>query len=288
MQAEISYIDLGATLIGIIKSEEGAVVIDTGISPDHAKKIAKAAGVPVKAALLTHLHADHTGGASFFAEQGAKVYISKYEASFLYNHELNTALLYGGATPKIYRRPFFLSESVNVTALEPEIPFVIDGVEILPITTAGHSIGHTSFLVGKTLFAGDALTSPNVTAKHKLLYNYCPRRALAALERMKEIAFNDVIICHKDAVDKKTALEYADKQKAHILGVYEDIREALKDKPAAAIAITQYVCEKRGLALSQDSSILAVSNIKGYLADMEETGEIAACFEEGKVIFEKR
>ncbi|MDR2400041.1 MAG: MBL fold metallo-hydrolase [Deferribacteraceae bacterium] len=283
----VSYVDLGATLVGIIKTGNSAIVIDTGISSDHAKKIAKAAGCVVKTVLLTHLHADHAGGASFFAEQGADVYISKYEASFLYHHELNTALLYGGATPQIYRRPFFLSKSVNVQAFEPDVSLNIDGVEIRPISTAGHSIGHTSFLAGKTLFAGDALTSPNVMAKHKLIYNYCPRRALAALERIKDTDFTDVVICHKGEADKKTAVEYAELQKAHILSVYDDISEAVREKPADIEGITRFVCEKRGLLLSQDSYILALSNIKGYLADMEEKGELAARFVDGKIISER-
>ncbi|MDR2105057.1 MAG: MBL fold metallo-hydrolase [Deferribacteraceae bacterium] len=285
MQQGISFIDLGATLIGIIDADSFAIVVDSGISNDHAKKIAKAAGKPVKVVLLTHLHADHTGGASFFAKGGAEVYISKYELSFIINHELNTALLYGGIPPKMYRRPFFLSESVNAIPFEHEIPIEIGGVKILPIKTDGHSIGHTSFLVGSTLFAGDALTSPNVTAKHKLIYNYCPVRALAALERIKQLDFTETILCHKDIIDKKTAINYACLQREHILSVYADLKEIINGKPAGIETITELVCKKRGLNISQDSYLLAISTIKGYLSDMEARGDIAVYFEDGRILF---
>jgi glyoxylase-like metal-dependent hydrolase (beta-lactamase superfamily II) len=287
MEKDISYLDLGASLVGIIDCGTCAVAIDSGISPDHAKKIVNAAAKPIKAVLLTHMHADHAGGASYLAAHGAEVYISKYEISFLFKHELNTALLYGGVPNKMYRRPFFRSESIAALPLEPDTAFSIGGKEFLPITTDGHSIGHTAFLIGKTLFIGDALTSPKVIAKHKLIYNYCPRRALAALEKIKDIDFSEAVLCHKDVTDKKTALEYALLQKEHILEIYGDIRGALAEKPACAQTVTRTVCEKRGLPLSQDSALLALSAIKGYLSDMEDMGELSACFENGDIIFKK-
>jgi glyoxylase-like metal-dependent hydrolase (beta-lactamase superfamily II) len=287
MEKEISYLDLGASLVGIIDCGAYAVVIDSGISPDHAKKISNAAAKPIKTVLLTHMHADHAGGASYLAERGAAVYISKYEISFLFKHELNTALLYGGVPGKMYRRPFFRSESIAALPFEPDTAFSIGGREFLPITTDGHSIGHTAFLTGKTLFIGDALTSPKVIAKHKLIYNYCPRRALATLDRIKDIDFSDAVLCHKEVIDKITAVKYALLQKEHILEIYSDIRTVLSDKPVSAQSVTHAVCEKRGLPLSQDSALLALSAVKGYLSDMEDMGEISAYFENGEIVFGK-
>jgi alkyl sulfatase BDS1-like metallo-beta-lactamase superfamily hydrolase len=55
----------------LVKTPEGNVIIDTGMSPARAREIkaaldAKAPG-PVKAVILTHSHIDHVGGASVWA-----------------------------------------------------------------------------------------------------------------------------------------------------------------------------------------------------------------------------
>ncbi len=61
--------------VSFVVGETGIVVIDTGMSPSHAKAILEAfrtvSTLPVEAIVYTHGHGDHTGGASAFAE-GAK------------------------------------------------------------------------------------------------------------------------------------------------------------------------------------------------------------------------
>lgn len=56
--------------IGIITTEEGTIIIDSGNSPNHAKKIAeslnKIGAPPVKYIILTHHHWDHSFGTSYF------------------------------------------------------------------------------------------------------------------------------------------------------------------------------------------------------------------------------
>ncbi len=61
--------------VSVIVGKTGLVVVDTGMSPSHAKEVLDAfrtiSSLPVEAIIYTHGHGDHTGGASAFAE-GAK------------------------------------------------------------------------------------------------------------------------------------------------------------------------------------------------------------------------
>lgn len=58
--------------VSFIVGRTGLVVIDTGMSPKHAREILEAfrpvSDLPVEAIIYTHGHGDHTGGASAFAE----------------------------------------------------------------------------------------------------------------------------------------------------------------------------------------------------------------------------
>ena len=58
--------------VGLIVGEDGAVVIDTGMSVDDGRRIAaefrELTDKPVRAIVFTHSHGDHTGGAAAFLE----------------------------------------------------------------------------------------------------------------------------------------------------------------------------------------------------------------------------
>ncbi|MEP2774794.1 MAG: alkyl/aryl-sulfatase [Luteolibacter sp.] len=58
--------------ISMIVGTDGLVIVDTGMSADHAKTVLeefrKISDLPIKAIILTHGHGDHTGGAAVFVE----------------------------------------------------------------------------------------------------------------------------------------------------------------------------------------------------------------------------
>lgn len=61
--------------VSLIVGEKGLVVVDTGMSPNHAETILEAfhqvSMLPIEAIVYTHGHGDHTGGASVFAAGGS-------------------------------------------------------------------------------------------------------------------------------------------------------------------------------------------------------------------------
>lgn len=60
--------------ISMIVGEDGLVIVDAGMSPDHAKTVLaefrEISDLPIKGIILTHGHGDHTGGAAVFANDG--------------------------------------------------------------------------------------------------------------------------------------------------------------------------------------------------------------------------
>lgn len=69
-----SAVGYRASTINMIVGDDGIIIVDAGQTPAAAKEalaeFRKVTDKPVKAIVLTHSHADHTGGTSVFAEGG--------------------------------------------------------------------------------------------------------------------------------------------------------------------------------------------------------------------------
>ena len=133
-----------------ISQDDGVVLIDTSF-PGSGKAIIaelRASGLDkVKAILLTHHDVDHTGNAAMLsAEFGCPVYISATDLAYVTGakHREKLKRLIGAVI------------HVPVPAdLRPLPEGSIFGITVLP--TPGHTPGHTCFLLGDVLFAGDLL-----------------------------------------------------------------------------------------------------------------------------------
>src|SRR5262245_24569834 len=113
----------------------------------------------VRHLLLTHAHADHAAGAAGLREAlpGLRVYASREAAPWLREGDeraisLDIARAAGMYPPDIRLRP---------CPVEAELgdgeELRVGDLRVRAVATPGHARGHLSFLVGRNLFAGDAL-----------------------------------------------------------------------------------------------------------------------------------
>lgn len=142
----------------LIKSDNGYIAIDSGYkNSENVKNGLSFLGISpfdVKAVFLTHLDLDHAGGVDSRCENifpHATIYLGKTEEKYLLRQLFRKKILGIGLTS-----PIQLGEGYLI--LENQQNTWVDGVEILSISTPGHTMGHLSCLVdGVFLFVGDML-----------------------------------------------------------------------------------------------------------------------------------
>lgn len=175
--AHIYQVSLGFVNVFLI-DQDGITVIDAGISGSERRIMAAVRELgkqpsDVRAVLLTHLHADHTGGAlALKVATGAKIYMHPADAELFQRGEtmrpmqpapglvnrLVAALITGrGRPPAEKPAPDNGSTYVDCLISGGEALDFACGLEV--IHAPGHTAGHLVFLSpadGGVLFAGDA------------------------------------------------------------------------------------------------------------------------------------
>ena len=116
----------------------------------------------IKYLLLTHIHADHAGGAAQMKQAlGCEVLVSKYSANFLRNGDEDAINLTFGKQAGFYPQNYrFEPCEVNRELSEDDIISVSD-CQIKVLDTPGHCLGHLSFYLESDskshLFDGDCI-----------------------------------------------------------------------------------------------------------------------------------
>lgn len=165
METGIVTIKSGGGNAYLLKSEAGAVLVDTGSLKARDKVLAACQGAGVRLILLTHGHFDHCQNAAFLArELGCPVGISPEDRPLLAKGEKRRVAGHG-----LLGRAFAAASnrSIQKNHIEPVEPAVAlaGGMSLEPyglrgrvVALPGHTLGSVGVLLETgELFAGDAM-----------------------------------------------------------------------------------------------------------------------------------
>jgi glyoxylase-like metal-dependent hydrolase (beta-lactamase superfamily II) len=154
---------LGPSSAYVIETSEGLVLVDSGRERDLDELKSEMAALDldwqkVCAILLTHAHADHTGGAeSLRGSTGAKVYAGRGDAG---------VLRAGGPREAFFSNYYLPGDQPHRTTVDVELvggeTLTFGDARIRVLATPGHTPGSTCYLLEKgpirALFMGDVLS----------------------------------------------------------------------------------------------------------------------------------
>lgn len=145
----------------LVEGPDGYLLIETGpasVKETLERKIGEL-GVDlhdIKDVLVTHIHLDHSGGAGYWAERGATIYVHPIGAP----HLIDPSRLLSSAE-RIYldRMDYLWGKTIAIPQAQV-VEFVdstrtIAGLSVEAIASPGHASHHLAFRIGEVLFTGD-------------------------------------------------------------------------------------------------------------------------------------
>ena len=186
----------------IVRTDEGAVLIDSGQDKDYGRTIRKALdylGLAPHAMLTTHSHADHYGGHEYLQRQypQAVTYAPTFEAAIIGTPLLEPVYLFHGANPPAeLRSKWLMAKPARVDHLLAPGELVLGGVPFTCIDVAGHAHEQIAVLVEGVLFAADSVFGPAALAKYPLPFVQDVAKQRQAFATLREISCTYIVPGH--------------------------------------------------------------------------------------------
>lgn len=225
---DIFYIE-DPTNIPIIISNNGVFVVDTGMDKDKGKKIRKIIeelSLRPTYLILSHHHADHTGGAKYLKEYfNLKIISSKNEKVFIENPMLEPIYLSEGAIPM----DEFLGKWVKAEGVLVDLTtddFNVGDFEFLDLK--GHSLGMIGVRKGRFIFASDSFFSKEIVDKHIVPYFHDFDQFIFHLEELKDMDCDLILPSHGTLYTKEDAIDTINYNLTRIKEVESAVVEAIK------------------------------------------------------------
>jgi len=292
-----TWVVQGGANIGVIAYEGRCLLIDSGIDKDAGSAIMKQVkkpGLAPTALLITHAHADHTGGAHQLVRQtGLHVYATRVEASVMAGPILEPLYLFGGAAPpKELQHKFFLAKPCLADTIVAAGEQVIDHIPLEVLSLVGHSPEQMGVACGDTLFVGDAFLTPEILDKHHIPFYTDIATGLTTLDMLKQrvSAFAHIVAGHGEIYTSPAqaieAIEYARQRLEDIL---EQTRAALAWGEGRPVAdVLRAVAEAQGAAITSLSQhVLYTTTIQAALSALYARGEVQPVFVDNYLLWQR-
>ena len=279
---EAAYQLRGGANAGLIVQDGRAVLVDTGLDRDAAKKILRhieSLKIALAAVLITHAHADHFGGAATIrARTGAPVYAPAVEADVVANPIWEPLYLFSGALPPAeLRHKFTLAEPCPVDGILGTGDQVLGGVPFTVIPAPGHSPNQMMVAGGGACFVADACFAPEILHKHGIPFHVDIDQTLASLDALAALdgAYAAFVPGHGPAVPQ--IAPWAAENAARLVEIREAVASALAET-ADVGQIIRRTASHFGMTIPNPVIYwLTQTTVLACLASLQRAGRASVC-----------
>lgn len=260
--------------MGIYVRENGdAYLVDSGNDKDagkKAKKLLDAEGWNLKGILVTHAHADHTGGAGYLQTQtGCKVFAGGIEGAFAVSPILMPVSLYGGNPWKELCHKDMVAKPCIVSDFDdPEFPEEIEVIDL-----GGHSPEQVGYkMPDETVFIADALCTERTLDKYVIVYMFDIERHLQTLDKLESMNAKHFVPSHCDVSNEINDLVRYNRDK--VLAIGDTLLELCRE-PKKFEDLLDAVFKHYELRMTYEQHELVGSTLKSYLTYLEKLGKLS-------------
>lgn len=278
----------GGSNAGLVVRNGQAILIDTGLDRDTAKKILRhvdALKATLTAVIITHAHADHFGGAATIrARTGAKVYAPSLEAAVVENPLLEPLYLFSGALPPAeLRHKFTLAEACPVDELLAPGPLLLGDITLEVIPAPGHAPNQMMVAGGGACFVADAVFAPDVLAKHGIPFMVDMDAWLRTLDEVAQLdgKYAAFVPGHGPAVP--VISEWARQNADRLREIRALVSEAI-GQTGDLSGVIQFCADRLGMAIPNLTIyLLTQTAVLACIASLQAAGQVTFTVEENQL-----
>jgi len=220
------------TNIPIIETPEGFILFDATIDKDKAKKVKKILeenSIKPRFLILSHHHADHTGGASFLKEYfNLTVLTSELEKPFIENPLLEPIYLSQGANPpRDFLSKWVKSEPVKVDKVVQTGLQEIGRRRLDILDLSGHSIDMIGAKVDDIIFSADCFFSDEILKKYIVPYFHNKDKFIEKLNYIMTLDFSYILPSHGNFYSKTEAVHIIEENINVVVDIENKILNAI-------------------------------------------------------------
>lgn len=291
-----------AMTVGLIKTEEGIALIDSGLEGGFIKKVVKALKEDdtlsqdqgVHTLLNTHAHADHIGGNHWLATiMHPRVIAPAKEKPFIEFPGLEGHYLFGAEPPVWLTSKHFLAMPSRVDQTldfspEPRGPIAIDlhNRRLLAYDFSGHSPGMVGYQEESGIFfLGDLVFTEDTIDKHKILFAHDILKWLESLDRLKDLPASGYVLSHGGFFDSADLL--IEKTRRSLLDLQERIYKLVQATVTDA-DLHRRLSDQLALFETPAGYLLNHSTIRAHLTALEQQRLVTCDLHQGELIWKSR
>lgn len=275
----------GGVNLGALVAEGEVFFVDAGLDEGPARRLwrwAEERGLRPRAAVLTHAHADHFGGAHFWEAQGLPLWAPPLEAAMMRHPLLEPLFLFAGASP----HPELLAKFTLARPIPTVRPLEEKAEELLPLKIVplpGHAPEQVGVAVNGILFCADALFTPEILAKHPIPFCHDVAQALKSLDGLGE---HEVVVPGHGAPLEGAAVRAAVQAfRTRLLDLLEETEKALST-PRSGEELVGFLAQRFGAQnLNLVGFLLARTTVYALLSFLVREGRAEAFLENGVLLW---